>query len=45
MGSTDTPPEFIAPADEDLANIPDPNGHPEMTGEVLPDDWTPNGDA
>lgn len=30
--------------DEDLDNVPDPNGHPNMVGEVLPDDWTPDGD-
>lgn len=42
---TDTPPSFEAPADEDLTNIPDPNETSAMTGEVLPDDWTPNGNS
>ena len=38
---TDTPHDFIAPDDEDLDNIPDPNGSEAMVGEVLPNDWTP----
>lgn len=44
---TDELPEPILTAmtfDEDLEQVPDPNGHPNMTGEVLPDDWTPDGD-
>ena len=30
--------------DEDLAAVPDPNGSAAMVGEVLADDWTPDGD-
>ena len=37
-------PAFIATHEHDLADIPDPNGHPNMVGEVLPDDEEPDGD-
>lgn len=30
--------------DEELDGLPDPNGSDAMVGEVLPDDWTPDGD-
>lgn len=41
----DQPPIIAAIAlDEDLTGLPDPNGNPAMTGNVLPDDWTPDGD-
>lgn len=46
---TDTPadPDAIVVAVtfvENLHDLPDPNGLPAMIGEVLPDDWTPDGD-
>lgn len=31
--------------DEDLENIPNPNESANMIGEVLPNDWTPDGDS
>lgn len=37
-------PEFVAPDDENLDDIPDPNVGGNMVGEILPDDWTPDGD-
>jgi len=30
--------------DEELDGLPDPNGSAAMVGEVLADDWTPDGD-
>jgi hypothetical protein len=30
--------------DEDLENIPNPNESANMIGEILPNDWTPDGD-
>lgn len=43
--SNDTTPEFVAPEGEDLENIPDPNGNPAMVGDVLPDEWTADGNS
>lgn len=42
----DVPPTFIATHEHNLDEIPDPNGHLNMVGEILPHDWTPDdGDA
>lgn len=41
---TDMPPTFHATHERDLDELPDPNGSEAMVGEVLPDDWTPDGD-
>lgn len=30
--------------DEDIESLPDPNTSPNMIGEVLAVDWTPDGD-
>lgn len=35
-------PAFIATDEPPLDEIPDPNGHPNMVGEILPHDWTPD---
>lgn len=32
---------LLTSEEEDLSQIPDPNLSGKMTGEVLPDDWTP----
>ena len=38
-------PVFHAPDDEDLTDLPDPNGNPNMVGEILPTDLeVPDGD-
>ena len=36
---------FGLPPEPSLEGLPDPNGNPNMEGEVLPDDWTPDGDC
>ena len=41
---TDEPILAAMTFDEDLDAVPDPNGSPSMVGEVLPADWTPDGD-
>lgn len=43
MSDADVP-TFIATHEHNLEDIPDPNGSDGMVGEVLPDDWTPDGD-
>ena len=37
-------PTFHATHEQALEELPDPNGSEAMVGEVLPDDWTPDGD-
>lgn len=46
MDSEQLPEPILAAVtfDEDLAAVPDPNGSAAMVGEVLADDWTPDGD-
>lgn len=36
---------FGLPPEPPLEDLPDPNGSPNMVGEILPEDWTPDGDC